>query len=144
MARDISDGSTTGQERLIALETQRYSTMFRRILETYGAGALIEIDGKKHGERDLPQLLQDWCTNARIEKTMAFVLEREGRPLFGFHDHPSETWAAVSELDFVDGLRRDGIVRYRIHPVRRSVLTEPLSRLLVRLWHRFTDRARGN
>lgn len=121
--------SEAHSQKLIALETRRYSAMLRRILVTYRAGATIRIDGKKFGENDVPDLLDDWCKNARIIRTRTFILERQGRSLFGFHDHPSETWAALTELPFAETLRKEGVARYRILPVRRSLLTNVLRRL---------------
>jgi hypothetical protein len=99
-------------QKLIALETRRYSAMFRRMLVEYRVGATIRIDGRKFaGEKDVAKLLEDWCTNDRIKHTRNFVLERGGQLLFGFHDHPSETWAKLTELPFAETSRKEGLAR---------------------------------
>lgn len=108
--------------KLIALETRRYSAMFRRILEQYGEGATIRVDGRKvTRENELAELIEKWCTNARIKQTRNFRVEKGGKALFGFHDHPSETWAALSELPFAEVLQKEGVARYRVLPVGRGV-----------------------
>jgi hypothetical protein len=101
-------------DTLIAIETSRYSTVLRRILEAYVDGSEVRIDGSVFRGKEIRDLLANWCTNSRIKKTRNFLLSRDGRELFGFHDHPSELWAASSELQFVEALRLDGLARTRV------------------------------
>jgi hypothetical protein len=123
-----------GAQKLISLETRRYSAMLRRILVDYGEGATIRIDGRKFaGDKDVPKLLEEWCTNAGIKQTSNFILERGGRALFGFHGHPSETWAVLTELTFAETLQNEGIARYRILPVRPRLLEGLVERIFRRL-----------
>jgi hypothetical protein len=123
-------------QKLIALETRRYSAMFRRILMEYGERATIRIDGRTFsGESGVSELVENWCTNARIKQTRKFVLEREGRALFGFDEHPRETWAVLTELAFAEALRKEGVARYRVLPVAAS-WSDWARELLVRLWRR--------
>jgi hypothetical protein len=100
--------------RLIKIETTRYSEVFRRILAEYASDIQIRIDGTRYQPADIPHLLKEWCTNAAISRTRDFQLLRDGTELFSFHDHPSELFANVSEQPFVDRLRAEHIVRYRI------------------------------
>jgi hypothetical protein len=98
----------------IAIETTRYSEFFRRVLSEYAEDVSIEIDGKRYGATDIPWLLKDWCTNSKIRRTRDFTLQRRGVELFGFHDHPGELWASLSERAFVERLEAERILRCQL------------------------------
>lgn len=102
----------------ISIETTRYSAFFRRLLQEYSEGTAAIIDGQRHSALEYPDLVKNWCTNARIKGTNEFRLLRGDAELFGFHDHPDELWAACSELSFVERVAEEGIVRYRVLPAR--------------------------
>jgi hypothetical protein len=123
-------------DKIIEIETTRYSALFRRTLGEYGPGAEVRIDGRSYGEGDIEGLLSGWCTNGRIRRTRDFELIREGRTLFRFHDGPDELFAAYSELAFVERLRAERIVRYHIgsyDPGRPSLIGLPLGRAVERI-----------
>ena len=95
----------------ISVKTTRYSALFRRILQGYGAGAEIRIDRSTYTEADVPELLDSWCTNRRIGETHNFWLKREGVTLFGFEAHPENLVIAASERAFVERLAAERVVR---------------------------------
>ena len=39
---------------------------------------------------EFPQLIEHWCTNAKINATREFRLMQGDTELFGFHDHPDD------------------------------------------------------
>ena len=99
---------------LIAIETTRYSEFFRRLFVEYADGVTIEIGRRRFSSADIPHLLADWCSNAKICQIKHFRLLRDDLVLFSFHDHPRELFAALSERPFVERLRADQILRYRV------------------------------
>ena len=99
---------------IIAIETDRYSTLIKRIFDEYNENVEIIIDGVCYKETAIPELLDWWCKNEIIMKTRDFVVRRDGVDIFGFHDMPDDFLAAVSELDFVAKLADENIVRYRV------------------------------
>ncbi len=101
--------------QLLAIETTRYSEFFLRLFTDYSADVTIEIGGDRYSSGDIPRLLSEWCSNAEICRTQHFKLLRAGIELFGFHDHPSELFAAMSELPFVEKLQCEQILRYRVY-----------------------------
>jgi hypothetical protein len=101
---------------IIWIKTHKYSTLLRRIFEEYKKNAEIYIEGHRYSEYDIPQLLDNWCTNRIITRTINFSLKKDGMELFGFHDTPDEFWAAMSERPFVERLASERIIRYRIYP----------------------------
>src|SRR5690348_1530061 len=102
-------------KQLIAIETTRYSELFRRLFSEYAADVTIEIDSSRFSSGDVPKLLADWCSNAEISRTRHFRLLRAGAELFSFHDHPQEMFAAMSERPFVERLQAEQVLRYRIY-----------------------------
>ena len=102
-------------QQLIAIETTRFSEFFSRLFVEYTADVTIEIGGGRYSSDDIPKLLEDWCSNAEICRTRHFRLSRAGVVLFGFHDHPQELFAAMSERPFVERLQTEQILRYRVY-----------------------------
>ncbi|MBM3847870.1 MAG: hypothetical protein FJ405_16490 [Verrucomicrobia bacterium] len=102
-------------KQLIGIETTRYSEFFRRLFEEYAEGVTIEIGSSRYSSADVPSLLAEWCSNAEICQTQHFRLLRAGVELFGFHDHPRELFAAMSERSFVERLQTEQILRYRVY-----------------------------
>ena len=111
------------ETKLISIRTRRYSEFFRRLLREYASGATVVINQHSYPASEFPQLIESWCTNAKIAHTWEFLLLRGETELFGFHDHPDELWAACSELPFIERLASERIVRYRVCPVQPA---EPL------------------
>lgn len=101
-------------DRIVSLVTRRYSVLIRRILERYGTNATILIDGREYQGGDVPKLLADWCTNRVIRWTVDFQVIRDGTAIFGFHDSPTDFWAAESELPFIRTLAAEEITRYEV------------------------------
>ena len=62
-------------------------------------------------DRDLPWLLDEWCTNRKIRSTIDFEIRHRGVPVFGFHDDINEAWAGESEREAVESLIRDKLIR---------------------------------
>lgn len=101
---------------VIAIETRRYSAVVRRILEQYNRNVEISVDGHRYQDADIPELLNSWCTNRSLKKTIDFSLTRRDTPLFGFHDYPfGFFWAAESERSFVQQLAEEELLRI-VHP----------------------------
>jgi hypothetical protein len=98
----------------IAMRTRRYSKLLKCIFAAYDEDVEVEIDGRQYNQDDIAGLLRDWCTNRNIINTVNFSLQRNGIALFGFHDHPSQFVAALSERSFVQQLADEKIVRYRV------------------------------
>ena len=98
------------KKELISIETKRYSEFFRYLLEEYASTSRITIDGDTFDGNDCAQL-KDWCVNKRIKQTRNFKLTRDNMDLFGFHDSPSELWAAITELSFVERMAEAKLIR---------------------------------
>ena len=75
---------------------------------------MIMIDGKRHSEHDIPDLLATWCTNNRIRQTHNFQLVQSGKEIFSFHDGPRDILVAYSELSFIQQLRAERLIRYDV------------------------------
>jgi hypothetical protein len=102
-------------QQLIGIETTRYSEFFRCLFAEYSDGVTIEIGSSRYSSGDIPHLLAEWCSNAEISRTQHFRLLRAGVELFGFHDHPRELFAEMSERSFVERLQGEQILRYRVY-----------------------------
>jgi hypothetical protein len=100
--------------KTISIETKRYSTLVRRILEAYKHDVVIKIDNTQFSESYIPQLLSSWCTNRSLESTNYFALMHKGDALFWFFDHPDNMCAAISVLPFIEKLAEEKIIRYEI------------------------------
>ena len=100
-------------QKSISVETRRYSTLIKHIFEKYNKNVVIYINGIRYDENDIPKLLNEWCTNDRIKSTSDFAVYRNDILLFGFHDHPSDFFAAVSELEFIEFLALEKIIRFK-------------------------------
>ena len=100
-------------QKSISIETRRYSTLIKRIFEEYNKNVVINIDGARYDENDIPKLLNEWCTNNRIKSTLDFSLYKNGVLLFGFHDDPGDFYAAMSELEFIERLASEKIIRFK-------------------------------
>lgn len=105
-------------EKVIGIDTTKYSSVFRAILTEYRADISVFIDGRVYDESENEDLLSTWCTNRKIMGTRDFRLSQGGRELFSFHDSPEGLVAAYSELAFVERLKNQNIVRYCFLEVR--------------------------
>jgi hypothetical protein len=121
--------------KIIFIKTRRYSTLINRIFEEYKENVEIYVERHRYTEKDIPELVNWWCTNRIIKRTIDFTLKRDGVELFGFHDTPDQFWAAMSEQPFVEGLAKEKIVRYRVslQKPRRS-LHKSLCKLVTTLF----------
>src|SRR4051794_13066048 len=103
------------KEKLVGLETTRYSEFFRRVFEQYtDEDIVVKINGQKYSASDIPLLLEHWCTNAKVKSTRDFCLWRGKNELFSFHDHPAELFASVSELPFLGHLASEKVIRIKV------------------------------
>lgn len=105
--------------KVIAISTRRYSCLMKRILSEYGINAEIYIDGLCYKEEDISELMNKFCTNEKLKNTNDFTLIKDGTELFGFHDHPSDFWCNISELEFIKSLAKEKIVRYRVVEIKK-------------------------
>ncbi|MHC4396839.1 MAG: hypothetical protein ACYS1A_14410 [Planctomycetota bacterium] len=99
---------------LIFIKTRRYSTLLKRIFEEYNENIEIYYESYRYTEKDIPEILKDWCSNSILKKTIDFKLIQNGKELFGFHDTPDNFWAAISERPFIERLAKEKVIRYRI------------------------------
>ena len=100
----------------IHIKTSRYSTLFKCIFEEYNKNVVIFIDSGQYTDKDLPKLINQWCVNRIIKRTLNFKLIKDGVELFFFHDTPNDLVAAMSERPFVEDLAKEEIIRYRVYP----------------------------
>lgn len=115
-------------KQAIEIKTRRYSTLARRILNEYD-NIIVNMDGAIYTDEDIANLKQI-CTNKRLKATLDFLVTREDKTLFGFHDYPSGFfWANISELEFIVQLARENILRYRVLSVRAPLWQRLAGRL---------------
>ena len=123
--------------KLIGIQTTRYSAVMKRILGAYGTDVEILIRYQRarpdtFRDADVPQLLENWCTNDRVKKTLQFNLKQNGVELFGFHDHPDNLWADISVLPFVQDMATDKMIRYDVSEVREPKIWTWIKRIIGR------------
>jgi hypothetical protein len=93
----------------------------------------IYINGYRY-EDDISELLEYFCTNNRLKNTNDFRLIKDGTELFGFHDHPSDFWCNISELEFIQSLAQEKIVRYRVVGIKKqTIFTSLIIRVITSL-----------
>lgn len=115
-------------DRAIEIRTRRYSTFVHRILDEY-TNILVNIDGAIYQDKDIPYLKQ-LCTNKRLKSTIHFLITKDDKTLFGFHDYPTGFfWANISEIEFIKKAADAKIIHYRILPVQKPLLIRLFSRL---------------
>jgi hypothetical protein len=124
-------------KKLIAIETKKYSTLIGAILDMYGRSAEIRINKTIVNGSEIEELRHAWCTNHSICRTRDFELRINDKPLYGFHDHPRELWADISEQKFLEQLRQKGFLRYRVLEIAEKVVKEGF---LKRISKRLTTR----
>ena len=95
---------------IIGLKTRRPSAVLRRVLMAQPDDVEVRVDRKLYAKTDLPWLIDEWCINSNIAKTIDFEIRRGGRAVFGFHDSMSELWADDTERDLVERLVEDKLV----------------------------------
>jgi len=124
-------------QTVLDIETTRYSAVVGRILKAYQMEVSVRIDGRVYQGSRIDDLLRDWCTNRNITSTINFEVMRGDVTIFGFHDHPNELWAAVSEEDFVVSLADEGLLRFHKSAWVPSLkLTERLRKGIRRIFGR--------
>jgi len=99
--------------KLIAIETRRYSEFLRRVFESYKDADFAKIDDVEYPASKFSDIIITWCENAKILNTKNFVLVKDKRELFGFHDHPEQMWGAESEIAFIKQLATEKILRFK-------------------------------
>lgn len=129
---------------LISIRTRRYSTLLKRIFEEYNKNVEIIIDGIRYTDKDIPELLEWWCKNVIIKRTLNFTFNQNGVELFGFHDTPDEFYSAISERTFVERLAKEKIIRCRIYPPAygaflRNKRKKPLSSVFKSIYRLFKN-----
>jgi len=123
----------------IAIETRKYSTVIGAILDKYGGSAEIRINKTIINESEMEEFRQAWCTNRSICQTRDFELRINGKPLYGFHDHPRELWADISEKQFLEEMRQKGFLKYRALEVAEKVVKQGfIKRIIKRLTTRLS------
>ncbi len=102
-------------EKYIQIKTRRYSTLIKHIFEKYKHEDIdIFIDSGHYKSEDIPEISKNLCTNHMLKHTIDFSVYKDGEMLFGFHDHPDEFRANISELEFIKKLAAKKIIRYRV------------------------------
>jgi hypothetical protein len=104
------------KQQLISVSTTRYSVFFRRLLQEFTEGTTAIVGKHRFAAAQFPELIADWCTNARIRSTRDFRLLRGRKALAGFHDSPDSIWADLSMLPFLEKLASEKIIRYEVSP----------------------------
>ena len=103
-------------KKLVSIKTRLYSVFFRRLLQEYTDSTTAIIGKRRFSAAEFPELIQDWCTNSRIQATRDFKLVRGHIELAGFHDSPDFNSADLSMLPFIKKLASEKIVRYEVTP----------------------------
>ncbi len=117
-------------DKIISIETTRFSELLKRILNLYNKNVQIRIDQKSFNEKDIEYLLNTWCTNKNIKSTVFFNLKQNDEELFGFFDHPYNFWADVSMLPFIEELANEKIIRFSILRQKKSKLIHWFKKIL--------------
>jgi len=100
---------------LISIETQSFRKFFKAVCEEYKTEITTMIDGKEFYANDHDWLIANWCNRSNLSKTINFVIKKDDNEIFGFHDSPYNLWADVSQLDFLEKLRGQKIIKYDIY-----------------------------
>lgn len=102
--------------KVISIDTSRYSALVHRILDEY-KDIQVNLEGVSYAGSDIEHL-KNICTNERLKSAINFGVFKDGKEIFGFHDHPDKFWAAISEIDFVKRAAKHKVIRYRVIPVK--------------------------
>ncbi|GAA0427529.1 hypothetical protein GCM10009133_40000 [Cocleimonas flava] len=107
--------------QLIGIETKRYSTFMKLVLEEFCENVSIQIGTgvtkskiKTYEDKDIPWLLQNWCTNKKLKSTAFFSLKQNGEELFGFFDHPDNMWSDISTLPFIEKAASNKVIYFNV------------------------------
>jgi hypothetical protein len=103
------------------IHTTRYSKVVTAFIDQYPQ-AEIRLD-KRQPEGGLAS----WCTNRALRRAIDFSLRQGKIELLGFHDGPTNMWAAFEALPLIEKLAAQKLLRYTVEPPTRPSL---LSRLL--------------
>lgn len=101
--------------------TTRYSKVIAAFIERYPQ-AEIRLDKRQPGGA-----LVSWCTNRVLLKAIDFSLLQGKVELLGFHDGPTNMWAASEALPLIEELAAKKLLRYTVEQPKQPTL---LSRLL--------------
>ncbi|MFX0202761.1 MAG: hypothetical protein ACFFCW_42195 [Candidatus Hodarchaeota archaeon] len=110
--------------KIIYIETTRYSAFFKEVFRRLEGDIIIKIDGEKFTNEDIPFLLDDWCTNRQILATQTFGLIRNGKAVIGFFDSPDNLWVDIELELMVIQLREAKIIRFTMSEQREGVITK--------------------
>ena len=107
--------------QLIGIETKRYSTFMKLVLAEFCTNVSIDIGTeiskskiKTYQDKDIPWLIETWCTNNNLESTAFFSLKQNGSELFGFFDHPDNLWSDISTLPFIEKVAKNKIIYFNV------------------------------
>lgn len=93
-------------EYLLSIDSENYVNLLRRVVSDYSKYDFIEINGEK---RPFEWILNYWCNEESINRTIDFAIFKNGRAVVGFHDSPDEMWADVSEEHYFRSLENEKI-----------------------------------
>ena len=93
---------------MITIDTRRFSAVVAAFVAAYPT-ARAYLD-----RRALEGPMENWCTNATLKAAIDFSLRLEHTELLGFHDGPSNMWAADEALPLVDSLAKQRLLRFSV------------------------------
>jgi hypothetical protein len=108
----------------IGIDTTRYSKVVRAFLNRY-PHAVVRLDNLETSTSP-----DEWCTNRKLKSLRDFSLAIGDQVILSFHDHPDELMAAEEQLEFVQELRSQKLIRFSILREGKSLL----QRLMDKLW----------
>ncbi len=114
---------------LISIETNKFRTFFKAVCEEYKSEITTIIDGKKYYANDHEWLIANWCNRKNLSKTINFLIKKDDKEIFGFHDSPDNLWASEDQLPFLERLRQQRIIKYESYSY-----PEPIGLLQKLLW----------
>jgi len=112
------------ENKIISIETNRYSTFFKEVFLRIEGDFLIKIDGQEFTNLDVPYLLENWCTNKQIVATKTFGLIRNGKAVIGFHDSPDNLWVDMELKPMIQILKEERIIRFTLSDWREGLIAK--------------------
>ena len=112
------------KNKIIHIQTTRYSAFFKEVFSRLEGDIIIKIDGERFTNEDIPVLLEDWCTNRQIMATQTFALIRNGKPVIGFFDSPDNLWIDSELEQMVRELKEEKIIRFTVSEKKEGLITK--------------------
>lgn len=113
--------------QIVSIDTTRYSAVVAAFVTRY-PDAIAKLD-----KRTPVGAVSQWCTNKSLRCAIDFSLRQGSIELLGFHDGPSNMWAAVEALDLIEELAAKKMLRFKVSAPRQPQSSQPS--LLARLFH---------